>query len=185
MKTEYDFINRMAVIAKLAKEDTSLGRTKLMKYLYILQTVKSVPLGYRFQLYVYGPYDAMVISDLVTAEVWEAVKEELIPYSDGYGYQIRPGDQNKKLLDSAKEFLGKHQKAIEWVVKNFSSFTAAKLELIGTIVWADQEAKRSGTSRTEEELIKLVLEIKPRFLRSEAEEIVKHLKRLKVLQAIT
>jgi uncharacterized protein YwgA len=184
VERDYDFVNRMAVIARITKEDPGLGRTKLMKYLYILQTVKSVPLGYKFQLYVYGPYDSKVLEDLTIAEAWGAVREELTPSSYGYAYRIVPGAQNGKLVESVKEFVGKHQKAIKWVVDNFSSFSDDKLELLSTIIWADQEARRAGKRRTNAELIKIVHEIKPRLPKDTAKELVEHLKRLNVFQAL-
>jgi uncharacterized protein YwgA len=174
----------MAVIARITKEDPGLGRTKLMKYLYILQTVKSVPLGYKFHLYVYGPYDGKVLEDLRIAEAWGAVREELTPSSYGHSYRIVPGAQSGKLIESVKEFVGKHQKAIRWVVANFSPFSDDRLELLSTIIWADKEARRTGKRRTEAELVKIVHKIKPRLPKDTAKELVEHLKRLSVFQAL-
>lgn len=182
MSEDYDFIKRMAVVTKLAEMKPGLGRTALMKYMYLLQTVKSVPLGYRFQLYAYGPYDSAVLNDLGIAEAWEAVKEDIVQHPIGYGYEIRPGAKAQQLLDSSKQFLDDHKEAIEWVVQNFS-YTAASLELIGTIVWADREAMRANERRSTEDLIKLVLEIKPRFSKEQAQSIADKLRELHVLVA--
>lgn len=183
MKEIYDFIKRMAVVTKLAQKKPGFGRTALMKYMYLLQTVKSVPLEYRFQLYAYGPYDPTVLNDLGMAEAWGAVEEHLVTYPGGYGYEIRPGSKASDLLEISKEFLQEHQNAIEWVIENFSEYSAPDLELIGTMVWADREAKRANEKRSTEDLIKLVLAIKPRFSEERAQSIAGKLKELAVLEA--
>lgn len=183
MNEEYDFIKRIAVVTKLAKMKPGLGRTALMKYMYLLQTLKSVPLGYRFQLYAYGPYDSTVLNDLGTAEAWGAVEEKVVPNASGYGYDIRPSSKAEELLEISKEFLKEHQEAIKWVIDNFSRYGAAGMELIGTMVWADREAKRANESRNTEDLVKLVLEIKPRFSMEQAQNIADKLKELGVLVA--
>jgi hypothetical protein len=54
-----------------------------MKFCYFLQTVRQVPLGYRFTLYSYGPFDADVLSDLGTAENLQGVKASVVQYTEG------------------------------------------------------------------------------------------------------
>jgi len=183
MSEEVDFVTRMAVVTKLASENPGLGRTALMKHMYLLQTVRSVPLGYRFQLYAYGPYDSTVLDDIGMAEVWQAVKESVVQYPSGFGYEIRAGAKAGDLLEAAKPFLEEHADAIRWVVDNFKSYTAAGLELIGTMVWADREAQRANENRSQDELITLVLEIKPRFSRDQAVQFAGRLRELDVLVA--
>ena len=47
---------RRAVLTALVKRaPKSPSRTALMKFAYLLQAVRGVPLGYRFRLYNYGP----------------------------------------------------------------------------------------------------------------------------------
>ena len=83
---------RLAVIAKLATLAPAgyLGRTALMKFCYLLQTVRQVPLGYRFTLYSYGPFDSDVLSDLGTA----------VQYLGGYGYRIRKSDRAEATIEA-------------------------------------------------------------------------------------
>lgn len=183
MNEEYDFVKRMAIVTKLAEKKPGLGRTALMKYMYLLQAVRSVRLGYRFQLYAYGPYDSTVLNDLATAEAWDAVEEQVALYPSGYGYEIKLGSKANELLQSSSEFLQKHEKDIAWVIDNFSEYGAAGLELLGTMVWADREAGRANERRSTEDLINLVLEIKPRFSRDQAQRIADKLKKLGVLVA--
>ena len=56
---------RLSLIPVLAESHPShhIGRTALMKYMYFLQTLRGVQLGYNFSMYSYGPFDADVLSD--------------------------------------------------------------------------------------------------------------------------
>ncbi|HXQ26483.1 MAG TPA: hypothetical protein VN822_08775 [Candidatus Acidoferrales bacterium] len=98
---------RMALISILAERSPkgSVGRTGVMKFLYFLQTLRDVPLEYRFTLYSYGPFDAEVLSDLANAEALEVVNSTIIQFSGGYGYEIRPGRNAKWLQERSAEFL--------------------------------------------------------------------------------
>ena len=108
---------RIAVITRLAEKSSgSLGRTALMKFCYFLQTLRDVPLGYHFTLYSYGPFDSDVLADLDMAEALGTVQSTVVPYSGGYGYEIKPTDQSQATVRLAADFLGKHQEDIDWVV---------------------------------------------------------------------
>jgi len=156
---------RRALISVLAARSKggNMGRTALMKYMYLLQTVRGVPLGYRFTLYAYGPFDSDVLVDLSVAEAFEAVTSELELYSGGYGYKIRPAHNSKWLEKRSEKFLSRYSKDVDWVIKHFGSFTSAELELVGTIVYVDREALGGRKQAGLENIAKLVHEIKPHF----------------------
>src|SRR5579863_9410428 len=84
---------RLALIPALASQSSNgyIGRTALMKYMYFLQVLRKVPLGYRFTLYSYGPFDSDVLADVETAESLGVLESSVVGYSGGYGYQIREG----------------------------------------------------------------------------------------------
>src|ERR1017187_3237312 len=113
--------NRLALITYLCThaEKGSLGRTAVMKLFYFLQVLKGVPLGYRFTLYSYGPFDSDVLADLGSAEALGAVKSELERYSGGYWYKIRPDDHADWIRERATSFLAKYQTDVNWVVEKF------------------------------------------------------------------
>jgi hypothetical protein len=154
-----------------------------MKYAYLLQTVRGVPLGFDFSLYAYGPYDASVLSRISTAERWDAVEERVVHYPSGTGYEIHPGSEIGELFDLAGDFLKPYEGALDWVVEEFRSYTAAGMELIGTMVYADREAAAEKVRRTKAELVDTVLKIKPRFSPEQAEQIYNKLKGLGILIA--
>jgi len=156
---------RLALIPTLAERAVSghIGRTALMKYMYFLQTVRSVPLGYRFTLYSYGPFDADVLADLASAEMLSGVEAKPVLYPGGYGYEIRPSTKAKWLKERASKFLKKYRSDLRWVTNEFGDYTSAQLELVSTIVYVDREAASEKEKIELQELARRVSEVKPHF----------------------
>ena len=157
--------DRLALITELVSRACGgyLGRTALMKFCYLLQIVRRVPLGYRFTLYSYGPFDSGLLSDLGTAETREAVTSSVVPYSGGYSYHIKRGRRADAVVASGNEFLRENSESIEWVLTEFGSHSSADLELESTIIYADREAGRKGEKLPIPELAKRVKAVKPHF----------------------
>jgi uncharacterized protein len=168
---------RRALISVLAARSKGgcLGRTALMKYMYLLQTLRGVPLGYRFTLYSYGPFDSEVLSDLSVAEALEAVESEVELYSGGYGYRIRPAQNAKWLEEGSEKLLKKYEKDIGWVIRRFGSFNSAELELVGTIIYVDREARSPKDKIGLNQIAMLVHEVKPHFT---TEKVLQYARRL-------
>src|ERR1039458_986656 len=95
----------LATIVALVEKKNPLGRTAMMKLCYFLQILRNVPLGYRFTLYAYGPFDSSVLSDLSTAASLRAVNSSVEIYPGGYGYKIRPGDRSDAVLQTGSSFV--------------------------------------------------------------------------------
>jgi uncharacterized protein YwgA len=153
---------RTGVLTSLVERSRSRpGRTALMKYAYLLQSVRHVPLGYRFHLYNYGPYDETVLADAHRAVASGLLDSRLITFQGGgYGYEFALG----KCYEDAKHRLASVTKSfsddIDWVINRFGIESASRLELISTIVFAtcDKRARIEGA-----ELVERVHEIKPHF----------------------
>jgi hypothetical protein len=178
--------NRLALIPILAKKSANgyMGRTALMKYMYFLQTLRKVPLGYRFTLYSYGPFDSDVLADLGMAEDLGAVESNSVAYPGGYGYEIKPGRTAEWLQKRAAKFLSQYKSDIDWVTENFGRYTSPQLELISTIIYVDREAARNRERVSIETLARRVQEIKPHFRDSQVSSIAEDLRKNKLLQAI-
>jgi hypothetical protein len=160
------FRDRCAVFVALAegKKGPRLGRTTLMKLVYFLQILKNIPLNYNFSLYVYGPYDPEVLDDLAYAQSLGALEVNVENYkSGGYGFEIQPGPEKEQFKALAGEFLAAHRGHIDWVLREFGDDSPARLELASTMVFIDREAMRSGQHLSRDDLVRRVLEIKPRF----------------------
>lgn len=177
-------LNRLAVITWLAENAGGLGRTALMKYCYFLQVVCGVPLGYRFSLYSYGPFDSDVLSDLDITESMAGVKSSVVYYPGGYGYRIEPGDRSDRMKQLGEAFIGTHGKQLQWVVDHFRGLDASDLELASTLVYSDREAFRKGEMLTINELSRRVRDLKPRFSIQQIESSGERLREQGLLKSI-
>ena len=159
---------RLAVIADLSARapDGVLGRTAIMKLCYFLQVLKGVPLGYRFTLYSYGPFDSDVLSDLGTAESLGAVNSVIDYYPGGYGYKIQKAAGNEAVVSLGSHFLDRYRASIDWVLSEFGSLKSADLELQSTIIFVDREADRKSKELELTRLASQVHDIKPHFSES-------------------
>lgn len=177
---------RLALIPTLAEKAASghIGRTALMKYMYFLQIVRSVPLGYRFTLYSYGPFDADVLADLANAEMLSAVEAKAVLYPGGYGYEIKPSSKAKWLKDRASKFLKKYKADLQWVTREFGSYSSAQLELVSTIVYVDREAADERKKIELQELARRVSEVKPHFSNARILQFAQRLSDSGLLRAV-
>ena len=152
---------RLAIVATLvsAAPDQTLGRTALMKLLFLLTTIKDVPLGYRFRMYTYGPFDSEVLSDVDYAARLDALSVEMERHVNGYAYLIRPGEAIDGIMYRAKEFLDRYGNEIQWTIDNFVTSSAGRLEMLSTIIYVNNKLEVSSN----DDLARVVKEMKPRF----------------------
>jgi hypothetical protein len=141
----------------------SLGRTAIVKLLYLLQEVRRMPLGYDFRLYTYGPFDSDVLNDLETAQSFQALHIKSVIYPSGYGYEVRSGSQASSVKECVAAWLTDHQADLAWALKNFTAQSASELEITATIVYVDRELSAQNTQYSLVDLAKRVREVKPRF----------------------
>ena len=177
-------MNRLAVITALAQTSNNLGRTALMKYCYFLQVLRGVPLGYRFSLYSYGPFDSDVLADLDTAESVEGVRSSVVYFPGGYGYKIESGVLADRLTEIGRPFLAEHQADLNWIQQEFGGWSPGQLELASTLVYSDREAEDSGEKLTMSQLAKRVNELKPRYQLSKIKDLATHLLNRGLLNSI-
>jgi hypothetical protein len=134
-----------------------------MKYMYFLQTLREVPLGYNFSMYSYGPFDSDVLADLGTAEAMNIVSATPVSFSGGYGYQIQAADNAIGIKQEAKRFLSDHKEDIDWLFEEFGKLNSAELELASTIIFVDREFSEMHLYQQKAEIVGLVQAIKPHF----------------------
>jgi hypothetical protein len=115
-----------------------------MKLCYFLQTLRNVPLGYRFTLYSYGPFDVRVLSDISVAETLGGIESKTVMYSGGYGYEISAASKSEFVKGLASNFVRRHSADIGQVVQQFGKFGSADLELLSTIIYVDREYAQAG-----------------------------------------
>jgi uncharacterized protein YwgA len=171
---------RLAVISKLAEAfgntPGQFGKTALQKTVYAIQELYGVDLGYRFGLHTYGPFCSELLSDLDFAEALDLV--EIKRNTGGDGFDIAPKAAATFEKRTNPEFRNHLADSIKHLVKDFGGRTARELELLSTIIFIDREPE---TSRSEDDLVRLVREIKPKFSVEEIEASVGDLRAKKII----
>jgi hypothetical protein len=174
---------RLGLLPVLAERAAAghIGRTALMKYMYFLQVVRGVPLGYNFSMYSYGPFDSDVLADLSSGEMLNIVDVTPVEFSGGYGYRIRPGARAESAKRDARQFLMDHSKDVDWLFSVFGKLNSAELELTSTIVYVDREFAERKQHGSISDIAARVNEIKPHFTREQVREFVEDLLKQGVL----
>ena len=80
--------------------------------------------------------------------------------------------------------LSSHESAIQWALREFGCRSAAELELLTTIVYADREAAARQAQLSVNELARKVGEVKPRFDEQQIVEKIDELGRKGLLIAL-
>jgi hypothetical protein len=173
-----------ATIVALVERKHPLGRTAVMKLCYFLQTLHNVPLGYRFTLYSYGPFDANVLSDISSAEALGGIESKTVFYPGGYGYEISLTGNSGFVKSLASDFVERYGADLDWVIQQFGNFGSADLELLSTIVYVDRETAEAESSQSCYTLTKKVHEIKPHFEIPYVQSKVKYLDQQDFLSGI-
>jgi len=176
MRRDQEWWRRLAILATLVKKSPNPpGRTAMMKFAYLLQTLCGVPLGYNFKLYNYGPYDSDVLTDLSQAATLDAIESRIVHYPNAYGYEYSAADGYEDLCARVEDELGKFDTDIDWVIKRFGKMNASQLELNSTIIYANREMKRKKQAATVSELARRVHQIKPHFAEVDIKKAIEDL----------
>lgn len=174
---------RLALLPVLAEQAPAghIGRTALMKYMYFLQTVRGMPLGYNFSMYSYGPFDSDVLADLSSGEVLNVVNVTPVAFTGGYGYRITPGSRAEFAKGNAGRFLMDHKADIAWLFSIFGELNSAELELTSTIVYVDREFAKKRELVSIAQIAARVNGIKQHFTREQIRGFVEELLKQGVL----
>ncbi len=151
--------DRLNIIYEIAKRKSGLGKTAIMKYLYILQTVYNVPLGYNFGLYTYGPFATEVLDDLDYADANKIIIMETVETAVGTGYSI----QSSPEYEDNNNFASKYNEQLDAMLGIFEDDCAKDLELSATIIYMYRNAKRNKWRTDEDNIVSDVYDVKPYF----------------------
>ena len=145
---------------RLEDKSPQFGKTVFMKLVYLLQELYSVPLGYRFSLYTYGPYSAEVLADLEYAKLRKQVEVEYLGDPQG-GFRITPSEKSGG-SNEQNEPIADYTDQLDKLVKHFGSFNARELELRTTSIflWKRIRPKKPEDVST---LVETVRHLKPHF----------------------
>ncbi len=127
--------------------DKQIGKTKIQKLMYLLGEELKEDLGYA--MYHYGPYSIEIDEGLTLANIigWLNVKWDV-----DRGYFI-----STKNLPYRLQITDKEEKAIEYIVSKYGSFSALELSIIATAIYV----RENFGVKNPDELIDIVLDLKP------------------------
>jgi uncharacterized protein YwgA len=161
---------RELFIAKIAKEHPHIGKTAMMKCLYLLQTVEKVPLDYSFEIYTYGPYASSVMNEIDDAHQNGYIDMSGVSYPSGqFGYDIVCSDKGNAYL-SGSTFIDGYSAQIDNIVNVFAQKSAKELELLSTVVYVVCLHDENNWETTKESICEAVKGIKPHFTYEEIAE---------------
>lgn len=177
------FNKRMGIISEITKKKPGLGKTAMMKYIFLLQKVYKVPLGYDFEIYTYGPYSSEVMEDIDFAKHQDIISMEMVTYPTGYiGYSLTPSANTEKIIKEESEFISNYQEPIKKMIALFGNKSAKELELATTIIYLYQTYTANNWACNLREVSKNVHEIKPHFDISTIQEEYQSLDELGILK---
>jgi uncharacterized protein YwgA len=157
-----DLEKRMGILSKIVTDSPYIGKTAIMKYMYLLQKVYKVPLGYEYSIYTYGPYASDVMGDLDHAEYLGIIDVKREVYDNGIsGYSISDTEEAKDAIEREKETVDAFNDSIQSMLALFRDKTAKELELSTTIIYVYSNFVVNGW--TIDEVPGDVHEIKPHF----------------------
>lgn len=165
-----------ALLALVIKEGKSvvdekgrdLGRIAVQKILYFLKVV-GVPMGYRFEIYHYGPFCSQILRDTDMLEMDNIVVDHKQQMGSSYG----PGENVDTLLENYSEELAEHSSTTKKLVNVLAPQTPNELERLATLdfIYRENKAKKS-TGPCKEMVVDRFMEVKKnKFSRDEVEAI--------------
>ena len=173
---------RLAVISEIVSKHENLGKTTMMKFIFLLQQVYKVPLGYDYDIYTYGPYSPVVAGDVNYAADFDVI--QLVSSSNHTGYELRVTKQTPDIISNEKDFIEEHGQSISTVIELFGEKTTRDLELITTIIYFYSLRLFLNKDTSVVPITERVKAIKPRFETEIIEAEYEYLESLGILEKL-
>jgi len=152
-------MQKAAVLVSLTKRlhegGSWCGETHVQKATYFLQELLSVPCGFEFVLYKYGPF-SFDLRDELTALCADGVFE-LVPQPAPYGPKIAPSQLGEKLEKLYPKTLSEYGRQLSFVAEKLDDKDASELERLATALFVTLE----GPAQTVQERAQRIREFKP------------------------
>ena len=169
-------IERIHVILRMVQESPGIGKTAIMKCLYLMQTLSKVPLNYDFEIYTYGPYSSTVMDEIDCARQIGLIDVKGVVYSAGFGYSIECSEHGKAVVNTS-QIVSDYSAEIDAIVSEFGKKSASELELLSTILFVYNMCE----NKSEDNVCTIVRGIKPKFTIDEIQDKYKYLQEKKHL----
>ena len=146
---------RLAITHGIVTELGDVGKTKMQKLLYFLQSACGVPTRYRFKMHHYGPYAEALETDI--SRLAHSGYLDIQPDMMGFGFHIKPG-ANVPDHDSTA-ISGPHRQSIDQIIDLFGQLQTSELELAATIHFVKTLSPRWSKNQ----VIVATKRLKPKF----------------------
>jgi len=153
---------RLSVLTQIADRWPRIGKSAMIKCVFFLQTIKGIPLDYDFEIYTYGPYSSLVMSEVDFARQRGYLKVDGVIYPNAYGYEISCTEEGRNLLSNNPQ-INQYKDSIFEIIDCFKNKQATELELLSTILFVNRRYKE----KDKESVCKTVQGIKPKFTLTE------------------
>lgn len=151
--------NRKNVIIQMLLKNPGMGKTAVMKTIFMLQQVKHVDLGCEFSIYTYGPYNADVMEDIDELVSDGFLSSSVYFYKDYIGYTLSATDSGAKAIS---DLSNKDTDALKEILDFVKGKNAKELELYSTIIYVEDWYMKNEKEDIDA-IIKKVHELKPHF----------------------
>ena len=151
---------RKNVLIKMLQENPGMGKTAVMKTIFMLQQVKHVDLGCEFSIYTYGPYNADVMEDIDELVSDGFLSSSAYFYKDYIGYTLSATDSGTKAVQSLSD---EDTVAFKEILDFIRGKNAKELELYSTIIYVEDWYFKNEKASNADATIKKVHELKPHF----------------------
>jgi uncharacterized protein YwgA len=101
-----------------------LEEKRIQRLVYLIESVGEVPIGYKYDIYFFGPYSSKLSEDLIAL-----IGQGNILLDDGKHIQVILSDTEEKLEIDLEE---KEQESVFKIAKRFGKKSTKELELLST-----------------------------------------------------
>jgi hypothetical protein len=157
------------ILAELVAQMGRVDDSYLHGLMYVLQAGYGLPISYRFQMRLTGPYSDELLEDLQRLEGYGVLKAR-----QG-GYLIDSGPDARTILDQLEE---DHREVILLLVKELRNLSPVRAEVIPTVLLAMRETTPSNNQSAEESIIGFTSSLKPSVPRDDVVEALREMRAL-------
>ena len=166
--TKQDFSKE--VILKIISNRPDIGKTAVMKMMFILQESYGLPLGHTFDIYTYGPYASSVTAELEHLIYTGFVDAVTYDYKNASAYKLNASQKGKDAVGAFSMDVESDDQKIRKVLDLFGSKNAKELELDSTIIYIKHQYAKDSWPASENDISEIINEvhsIKPHFTKHE------------------
>jgi len=179
MKKELRINVIVSIVETLRQREIELGKVQFQKLIYFLQEI-GIPLGYRYEIYHYGPYSFELAQELNTLDTLGIVN--VAPDPTGYGYGIMPGKHIGDFYEIKDvDVIEPYKKKIDFVLDHLGKDSSSRIELKATIHYVNKVMGKINHAVTMDSILSRVKDLKPKFNEPFLSECYKELQDIKLL----